>query len=368
MKKIFLILSLFASLSLQAQFVTTFAKNIPETQEDGVVYYLPRNVIKLEFTIEETNYFIGPYAEFASSMLGISDFIRENKTEYNIKDVDIQIANEKDPNVVYYISLDEKSKEPLPDIILDDDGVILAVGYENIPADLKISRNTFNYNELNDCAVENVSFYDILDNEIENDDDDDDEEGIASKKITKEDRAKAVVGKIVKIRKAHFDLVSGYQEIAYGDVKYMAEAMKALEDEYICLFKGKVSKKTYKKTVYVTPEKNQMNTTVAVARISSTEGFVESNGKGDLIKIQYDSNYSLTNVTPISDESKNANQINRLFYRIPVETNVKVLFGTNVLTEKLLEISQFGDIRTISSKNNKILFNPNTGQVISITK
>ena len=123
-----------------------------------------------------------------------------------------------------------------------------------------------------------------------------------------------------------------------------------------------------KKTVFVTPEKNQINSAVTVAKISSTEGFTEGNGKGDLIKIQYDSNYSLSNVNPISDESKNASQSNKLFYRVPVETNVKVLFGNAVLAEKVLNISQFGEIRTISVKNNKIIFNPNTGQIISIQK
>ena len=367
MKKLFLILALMASLSLDAQFVTTFAKNAPEAQEDGFIYYLPQNVIKLDFTIEETNYYIGPFAEFATKMLGITDYIKENRTEYVIKDVNIQIANEKDSNAVYYVTTDEKSKEPLPNFILDDDGIILAVGYDNIPSKLKIKPNTFSYSELNTVDENDFSFVTILDDDVDIDDDDD-EEGAAPKKITKEDRAMTAVEKIARIRNAYFDLVTGAQEISAGDIKYMAESIKALEDEYVSLFKGKVVTKTYKKTVFVTPEKNQINSAVTVAKISSTEGFTEGNGKGDLIKIQYDSNYSLSNVNPISDESKNASQSNKLFYRVPVETNVKVLFGNAVLAEKVLNISQFGEIRTISVKNNKIIFNPNTGQIISIQK
>ena len=88
MKKLFLILSLFASLSLEAQFVTTFAKNASDSQEDGVFYYLPRNVIRLEFTVDETDYYLGPYAEFATKMLGINDYVKENKTEFDIKNID----------------------------------------------------------------------------------------------------------------------------------------------------------------------------------------------------------------------------------------------------------------------------------------
>ena len=56
MKKLLLILVLLASVRLEAQFVTTFAKNATESQMEGVLYYLPRNVIRLEFTIEEIDY------------------------------------------------------------------------------------------------------------------------------------------------------------------------------------------------------------------------------------------------------------------------------------------------------------------------
>ena len=71
MKKLFLILAVFASLSLEAQYVTTLAKNA-QSQNEGIFYYLPRNVIRLELTLEETSYYIGPYAEFASQLLGNS--------------------------------------------------------------------------------------------------------------------------------------------------------------------------------------------------------------------------------------------------------------------------------------------------------
>lgn len=359
MRKFLLILLLFASLSVEAQYVTTFAKNAPETQEDGILYYLPRNVIVLEFTIEETNYYIGPYAEFASRLLGISDFVKENKTEYSIKDVDIQLTNEIDPNAVYFISTDEKSKEPFPNVILDTDGVILAFGHDNIPTNQTIKRESYIRNESNNIEKQEVTFLEILDNEIEFDDDDDDEEeGRAPRKITKEDKAKAALDKISKIRTAYYELISGFNEVSYGNTtSYMADNMKSLENEYISLFKGKIVKNTYKKVVFVTPESNQANASVSVAKIPNIDGS---------LKVQFDSKNTLTNVNSLSDNAKNASQTNKIFYRIPAESNVKVMLGNKILAEKQLIISQFGEIRTVSAKNNKILFNPNTGQVTSI--
>ena len=361
MKKLLLALALLSSLSLEAQFVTIPAKNATESQSDGVMYYLPRNVVRLEFTIEETDYHIGPYAEFASKMLGTSDYVRENKTEVNIKNVDIQAVTEVDPNAAYIIAPDEKSKEPIPNVILDADGLILALGYDNIPTGSQIERKSFNDNDLEQIERAEVSFIEILDDDVElEDSDDDEEEGQTPQKITKEDRAKAALEKISNVRTAYFELISGSQEVAFGSTtKYMANNLKALENEYISLFKGKIIKYVYKKVVYVTPESNQLNASLSIGKLTN---------KTESIKVQFDSQAAAENINATSEEVLNSAQSNKVFYRIPLTANVKVIAGNTIIAEKALIISQFGDIRTISVKNSKALFNPNTGQIISLTK
>lgn len=384
MKRALLILSLIMmSIGLQAQFVTTHAKDLNESDDDGIFYYLPRNVIKLEFTVEKTDYYIGPYAEFASKLLGLKDFVKEQKTEYVIKDVDIQISNEADPNALYCV-VDERGKEPMQSLLVDDDGIILAYGFDSIPSDMKVQHNTFKYNDLALTETTAVTFIEVLDKDAEMDEDEDDEEGEEEgekeekgesaktkkpAKISKDDKAKAVVEKIAKIRNTYFELVSGYQEVSYGDAtKYMAETMKEIENEYISLFKGKVVKSICKKTVYITPESNQAGSSVTVAKLSTTDGLVDANGKGDAVKIQFENISNLSNIAPLKENAKKTNFSNRLFYRIPAKSNVKVSVGNVVLAEKKLNISQFGIIRPLVIKNNKVLFNPNTGQIISVLK
>ena len=361
MKKLLLALALFASLSLEAQFVTTSAKNA--TEADGVMYYLPKNVIRLEFTIEETDYYIGPFAEFSAEMLGIKDYVRENKSEINIKNVDIQTISEIDQDAAFIISTDEKGKEPMPNIILDADGLILALGYDNIPTGSQIERKSFNDNDLEQIERVEASFIEILDSEVEidNDEDDDEEEGgHHTRKITKQDRAEAALEKISNIRTAYFELISGAQEVAYGSTtKYMAKSLKDLENEYVSLFKGKIVKNVYKKVVYVTPESNQLNASLSIGKLTN---------KGENVKIQFDSQAAAQNINATDEEVRNSAQTNKVFYRIPLTTNVKVISGSTVIAEKALIISQFGDIRPIAAKNSKVLFNPNTGQIISITK
>ena len=360
MKKLLLALALFASLSLEAQFITTLAKNAGESLSDGVIYYLPRQTVRLEFTIEETDYYIGPFAEFSTEMLGVKDYVRENKSEFNIKNVDIQTVTEIDPTAAYIIAQDDKSREPMPNVMLDADGIILAFGYESIPTGYQIERKSLNSNDLETNERVEVSFIEIFDSEVELDDDDDDDEGQKAKKVTKEDKARVALEKISDVRTAYFELISGSQEVAYGSTtKYMANSLKALENEYISLFKGKIVKNTYKKVVYVTPENNQLNASLSIGKLTN---------KGEIVKIQFDSQIAEQSVSPTNDDIRNTAQTNKVFYRIPFTTNVKVFSGNTAIAEKALIISQFGDIRAISVKNGKALFNPNTGQVIRLER
>lgn len=362
MKKVLLILALFASLTLDAQYVTTNVRNA-SLQGDVISYNLPRNMIKLEVTVEETSYYIGPYAEFASELLGTNDYIKENKTEINIKNIDIQLGTEADPNALFFVENDEKSKEPMPNLILDYDGIIKAVGFDNIPSEMNIERNCFVYDNTDYTDQPSVTFIEIIDNQEDEDaDDDEEEEGKGSrapKKLTKEDKAKIAVEKIDKIRNAYFELVSGFQEVSYGDaLPCMVKNIKDIENEYVSLFKGKKTTRTYKQYFYITPEKNHANATITCGRLEN----------GDAFKIQFDTKNGSANIAALNDEDLNTAQTNKIFYRIPAQTNITVTYGKDILVNKVLIISQFGEYRLILPKNNKILFNPNTGQIVTVSR
>ena len=372
MKKLALIALVLFSFNVDAQYITTIAKNAAQPQEGGVLYYLPRNVIAVEFTIEETRSVMGPYSEYASSVLGLTEYIRENKTEAKIIGVNIKTGVEADPNAVFLIAQDEKSKEAMPNVILNKDGLILAMGYDNIPADYNVECNELVIDNHEIVKPEKISFIDIVEVEEDEEEDESEEEGSSTTKktLTKEDRAIIAAEQIRKYRNAYYELVSGFLEVAYGDAtKYMAKSLKDIENEYISLFKGKCSKCIYKKVVYITPEKSQANGNVTIAKFSTTDGILDANAKGgDAVKIQFDSKASLANLNPVDDGILNAGQSNKLISRVPINTNVKLLCNNEILADKRLNINQFGEFMIVPAKSNKVLFNPNSGQVVSITK
>ena len=112
MKKLLLFLFIIvAGFKANAQYVTNYAKNVNNKETDGFYYHLPRNIIKVDFTIEKTQEVKGKYYSYAKEMLNTDNYIKENKTTYAIKKVDVSTLTEADPNMVFYISTDDKTKE-----------------------------------------------------------------------------------------------------------------------------------------------------------------------------------------------------------------------------------------------------------------
>ena len=92
---------------------------------------MPRNIIKVDFTIEKTQDIKGKYNSFAKEMLNADKYIKENKTTYSIKGVNISTLTEADPNMVFHIitGTDDKNKESVSlNLELNSEGVISSFG------------------------------------------------------------------------------------------------------------------------------------------------------------------------------------------------------------------------------------------------
>ena len=103
MKKLFLLIMLCASFYANAQYITTHAKNDFSKQTDGIYYYLPRNVLRIDIMVEQTDYHKGPLAEYAEQMLGVYDYIRTDGVSYSIKDIKISTIAQPDPNLCFQV-------------------------------------------------------------------------------------------------------------------------------------------------------------------------------------------------------------------------------------------------------------------------
>lgn len=356
MKKLFLILFVIVSLKLDAQYITNYAKNVKQTETDGIYYYLPRNVIRLDFVVEKNQDYKGKYSSYAKEMLNTDNYIKENKTTYKIIKVNVNTLTEADPSMVFHIATDDKAKEaPKYEICFDNDGIIKSFGCQTSLAD-----------SSNDVKVDNVlNENKILDYQyIVLEDKDDEEE---KSKYTDKEIALSILEEIKKLRVAYFDLISGYQEVDYGKtMNYMVEELKALENEYLSMFVGKTNAETLTKTFYVIP--NEGENSVVIGKFSNTEGF-SATKTGEVVRINFTDLSKSSVINNLStDEIQNTTYTNKLFYRNPANVTMQVSCGDKVFYENRLKISQLGNVILLPMNKMRLVFDTNTGQVLSIIK
>lgn len=360
MKKLILALFLVASLNLDAQYLTNFAKNVNTKDVDGFYYYLPRNIIRLDFVIEKEELFKGKYCAFAKEMLNTDNYIKENNISYRIKSVSVNTLTEADPNYVFFISAgDEKTKDNLNlNLELTSDGIIQSFGYKDYSVEK--TENDFFEQELD---IENeLSEY----NYISIREEEDEEEGHTVDKITEKDIAASIVDEIKKLRVAYFDLITGYQEVNYGTtINYMVDEIKNLENELLNMFLGTTNIHTYTKTFYIIPEEGKNS--IVLGKFSDTEGFNAKTGEN--VKINFTDSSIGNNVNKLSkDDIENVTYSNKIFYRNPANVTMQILMGENIFFENRLTISQFGNLILLPLNKMKLVFDTNTGQILSIIK
>ena len=106
MKKLFLILFVISAFNLNAQYITKHAKNLKkDINEEGIFYYLPQNIIRIDFEVEQTKNIKGKYCNYAKEVLSTDDYIKDNKTHYSIKKINISTLTET--NQLLIQTLDE---------------------------------------------------------------------------------------------------------------------------------------------------------------------------------------------------------------------------------------------------------------------
>lgn len=359
MKKLLLILFVIVSLNLDAQYITNYAKNVKQTEVDGVFYYLPRNIIRVDFLVEKDQSYKGKYSSFAKEMLNTDAYIKENKTTYRITKVNVSTLTEADPNMVFHIATDDKAKElPKYELAFNNEGIIKSFGYQSIKND------TSNTNQDIETVLDYNKQTEFQYIPLEEDEVDDEED--VKTKLTDKEVALTIVEEIKKVRVAYFDLITGYQEVNYGKtINYMLDELKNLENEYLSMFVGKTTTETLTKTFYVIPEEGK--TSIVLSKFSDTEGF---NAKtGESVKINFTDNSSTSAINELTiDEIENTTYNNKLFYRNPANVTMQVLCGDNVILENRLKISQLGNVILVPINKMRLTFDTNTGQLLSIIK
>ena len=336
---------------VNAQFTTTFAKNVSPGQQNGMYYSLPQTMLQLDFIIEETSFVKGPLSDYASNYMDMEDVVEYESTEYQLVDVKMTSVASPDPNAMFFVTFASGRGSSKAQFDVLPNGIIRSVGmgaigdFEAQPVQQQAKKK---------CCQEPVANEETFIPLI-----------TAGK--TKAMLAKEVADKIVEIRKAKFYLVSGDVSMATNPETFniMYQKMDEMEKEYTSLLLGKRVTKQTVQTVYVIPNKEE--TTQTVARFSPDEGLtLGTSGRGSMVTVQA---IPLNMTGPINAPSQSAVELmsyeNKVFYRIPDMANVKVVCGGETLIEERVAVNQLGVLLMAPLTNAKLVFDTETGQIVN---
>lgn len=333
------------------------------TAQDGFYYSLPKTVLKIDLVVEKIQRLKGPLAEYCEEYLGVADNIKSNSTQFRLLNADIQSMAEPDKDQLFYVQFPaEKSKDeqiivfqlsPLGTLIAFDDAeVAKKVQPGNIDQTIIFTEGEDSFNYYAD--YDRKRKIDTITRKITIDTVSIERFIFKTSWVDKsaEEKANEAALQITNIREARFNLLTGYQEVNYGEsMKYMDRQLLKMEKQYLELFLGKEVKSIESQTVYYDPVKGNSG-----GVILSLDG-----GKNVAIAIKASGNSSLLPEKPLEKPDQ-------VYYRYPEVATVELTYDGEIVYRKNLPISQLGALVAAPLGKAKTQFDPETGTMTRIIR
>ena len=279
MKKISILLIICVlSLSAFAQVQVYPLKEFPEKgvkYVGKVQYALPTTTLKVTVSVSKVQDIRGYFADYAESLLGLTNIIQQNRTYYKLNSVDIEPITAPDDSKVFaaYTSnydlakLWQEESMAAADVLAATPPITYTTHTATLPDFFK------NYADIS-YTQQSETFVDtkIIDGVVTQ------VPASHTKTVSKsfESKAREAADAIVKSRKDQYNLVAGEQETPYSGeaIQTMLAELKSWENNYMSLFSGVSIADTMVYVFYVTP-KNLSPTTAFY--FNATKGFSQEN-------------------------------------------------------------------------------------------
>ncbi len=240
-----------------------------------VQYALPTTVLKVTVSVSKVQEVRGYFADYAESLLGLTNIIQQNRTYYTLNSVDVEPITAPDESKIFtaYTSNSNLAKLWQEESMSASD--VLAVTPLTTYTTHTASLPDFfkNYADIS-YTQQSEAFVDtkIIDGVVTQ------VPASHTKTVSKsfESKAREAADAIVKSRKDQYNLVAGEQETPYSGeaLQTMLAELKGWENNYMSLFAG-ISIADTTSYVYVTPENLSP---VTAFYFNSSKGFSQDKG------------------------------------------------------------------------------------------
>ncbi|MBR6176224.1 MAG: DUF4831 family protein [Bacteroidales bacterium] len=221
----------------------------------SVRYALPTTTLKMTVSVSKVQDVRGYFADYAESLLGLTNIIQQNRTYYTLNSVDVEPVATPDESKIYcaYTSnadiakLWQEESRTATDVLAAAPLNTYTIHTATLPDFFK------NYADIS-YTQQSESFVDtkIIDGVVTQ------VPASHTKTVSKsfESKAREAADAIMKSRKDQYNLVAGEQETPYSGeaLQTMLAELKAWENNYMSLFTGISIADTITYVFYVTPE------------------------------------------------------------------------------------------------------------------
>ncbi len=346
----------------------------------GLYYALPQTVFKINVIVEHNQIIPGPFSDYAEKFLGITDAPVIRNDDYRIMDVQLESFSRPDPQQLYFVQYAEKSNKDEKSLFikLSESGLITGAGnnreavssgkielqqdVQEANAESAFSRITSdNLYEHIDTVVRriNIDTLSIEKNFYRS----------SWRQKTTEQKARDAADFISRIKENRFLLMSGYQEVNYGEsIAYMDEQLKKMYNEYLSLFIGIVKTNTYHFSFLYTPETGNNIQSGTLFKFSSERGMLSKDvSAGQNVSIRIEPSGISAAIGDIARLRANPNaEYNGYSYRIPEYADISIEYGSRKLYMANFLVNQLGEVSVTPFYDPELEFYPNTGGVKSL--
>jgi len=325
---------------------------------ENLIYGLPRTHLYFDIQMVRKTIVPGPYHEYSEKLLGISSVPHKKSKVWSISDITIQKSLDIDYQQLFAIN--PAGDFSISQHNLTKKGWIIPMTnkLKPLPGQDFISQKEhpegITYNDLSvrkfvgkETRTEYKNVWkDSLYAKVP-------VETTKMIKKSESEKAQEAASFIFMIREKRFELLSGMADF-FPDgeaLKTSVSELNQLEGNYLSLFTGKVFKDTINYTLFMNPELRDTRNANMLFRFSEKKGIIEPDVKeGVPVWVEYE---MIENTTPLEDyfsKTIDTEKPDDFYYRFPRRSEVKLMYGDDLIAKRFLDIFQFGPLVKIPHK------------------
>jgi hypothetical protein len=320
-------------------------------RDGSIIYGLPMTVFTVSVDMERTIEKPGPYAQYASDLLGLTDFIKSENESWSIEGITVKTHDELDPSEFYVISSTTLFQTNV--LSLRKEGLILDINPAIYYSVDKQGSNT-------ETGKFQSHFFDLGSDEYFQMQRDTAYKRMSvdssfvripyivekKKKLTTDQLAEKAAKRLMELRDGKHMILTG-EATVFPQSDAAINEINRLEKSYTELFTGKTLKEKFTFSYQVIPQKTMTGKPVTLFQFSDLTGPVTGTAKsGKPVTIEFIPEKKTKDLTIINKvQSKpEAQKYDKLFYRVPDVVGINISLGAEKLFESRKLIYQFGEV------------------------